>query len=99
MHSVLQLLQGLRDLVVLPLEQYQKDGRLIKGLQMGANRFTSSTAVSILELTHRLLGAVRFVAEIAFDVMSPEALIVTGDSVGNFTLIDSTISKSIVMAM
>ena len=44
MFSVLQLFQGIKDLILMPLEQYQKDGRLIKGLQKGANSFTSSTA-------------------------------------------------------
>jgi autophagy-related protein 2 len=38
MFSVLQLFQGIKDLILLPLEQYQKDGRLMKGLQKGANR-------------------------------------------------------------
>jgi len=78
MHSVLQLLQGLRDLVVLPLEQYQKDGRIMRGLQRGAGSFTSSTAVSLLELTHKLLGAVKFAAEVAFEIMSPEGAVVVG---------------------
>ncbi len=77
-HSIFQLLQGLRDLVVLPLEQYQKDGRLVRGLQRGARSFTTSTALSLLELTHRLLGAVKFFAEVAFDVMSPEGAVVQG---------------------
>ncbi len=78
MHSVFQLLQGVRDLLVLPLEQYQKDGRLVRGLQRGAHSFTTSTALSVLELTHRMLGAVRFVAEVAFDIMSPEGTVVQG---------------------
>eukprot|EP00096_Caligus_rogercresseyi_P000463 TRINITY_DN10923_c0_g1_i1.p1 TRINITY_DN10923_c0_g1~~TRINITY_DN10923_c0_g1_i1.p1 ORF type:complete len:827 (+),score=294.23 TRINITY_DN10923_c0_g1_i1:31-2481(+) len=73
MYSFLQLLQGVKDLFLLPLEQYQKDGRILRGIQRGANSFTASTALSILELTNRMLGLVKFMAEIAFDVMSPEA--------------------------
>ena len=78
MFSVLQLFQGIKDLILMPLEQYQKDGRLIKGLQKGANSFTSSTAMSFLDFTNRLLGVIKFVAEMAFDVMSPEGMVVQG---------------------
>ena len=78
MFSVLQLFQGIKDLILMPLEQYQKDGRLIKGLQKGANSFTSSTAMSFLDFTNRLLGVIKFVAEMAFDVMSPEGVVVQG---------------------
>ena len=78
MFSVLQLFQGIKDLILMPLEQYQKDGRLIKGLQKGANSFTSSTAMSFLDFTNRLLGVIKFVAEMAFDVMSPEGIVVQG---------------------
>ena len=78
MFSVLQLFQGIKDLILMPLEQYQKDGRLIKGLQKGANSFTSSTAMSFLDFTNRLLGVIKFVAEMAFDVMSPEGAVVQG---------------------
>ncbi len=78
MHSIFQLLQGVRDLIVLPLEQYQKDGRLVRGLQRGASSFTTSTALSLLEITHKLLGAVKFFAEVAFDIMSPDGHVVQG---------------------
>ena len=78
MFSVLQLFQGIKDLILMPLEQYQKDGRLMKGLQKGANSFTSSTAMSFLDFTNRLLGVIKFVAEMAFDVMSPEGAVVQG---------------------
>lgn len=51
--------QGLRDLVLLPIEQYQRDGRIVRGLQRGAQSFTSSTAMAALELTNRLVQAVQ----------------------------------------
>ena len=53
------LVQGLRDLLLLPLEQYQRDGRIVRGLQRGAHSFTSSTAIAALELTNRLVDAVQ----------------------------------------
>ena len=78
MYSVLQLVQGIKDLFLLPIEQYQKDGRLIRGIQKGAHSFTSSTAMSFLDLTNKLLGAIKFAAELAFDIMSPEGTVVQG---------------------
>ena len=78
MHSVLQLVQGLKDLVLMPVEQYQKDGRILRGLQRGAHSFTSSTAMSLLDFTNRVLGAIKFAAELAFDIMSPEGSVVQG---------------------
>ena len=35
MHSFLQLAQGIKDLFIMPVEQYQKDGRLMRGFQKG----------------------------------------------------------------
>ena len=78
MYSVLQLLQGIKDLFLLPIEQYQKDGRIIRGIQKGAHSFTSSTAMSFLDMTNRVLGVIKFAAEMAFEVMSPEGSIIQG---------------------
>ena len=78
MYSVLQLLQGVKDLFLLPIEQYQKDGRIIRGIQKGAHSFTSSTAMSFLDFTNRVLGVIKFAAEMAFEVMSPEGCIIQG---------------------
>lgn len=47
--------QGVRDLFWLPIEQFQKDGRIVRGLQRGANAFSTSAALAILELTSRLV--------------------------------------------
>lgn len=78
MHALLQFLQGLIDLFMMPVEQYQKDGRFVRGLQRGAQSFTSSTAVSFLDLANRALGAIKFTAELAYDIMSPEGAVVVG---------------------
>jgi hypothetical protein len=53
------VVQGIRDLFWLPIEQYQKDGRIVRGLQRGANSFTTSTAMAALELTNRLVQAIQ----------------------------------------
>lgn len=71
MHSFVQLFQGIRDLFWLPIEQYQKDGRLVRGLQRGANSFTTSTAMAALELTSRIIHLIQATAETAYDMVSP----------------------------
>lgn len=50
--------QGIRDLFWLPIEQYQRDGRLVRGFQRGANSFTTSTAMACLELTSRVIQVI-----------------------------------------
>lgn len=68
---MLVAVQGIRDLFWLPIEQYQKDGRIFRGLQRGANSFTTSTAMAALELTSRLIHAIQSTAETAYDMVSP----------------------------
>lgn len=55
----------------MPIEQYQKDGRIVRGLQRGANSFTTSTAMAALELTNRFINLIQLTAETAYDMMSP----------------------------
>ncbi|XP_006839573.1 PREDICTED: autophagy-related protein 2 homolog B [Chrysochloris asiatica] len=74
MHSLVQLVQGLRDLVWLPVEQYRKDGRIVRGFQRGAASFGTSTAMAALELTNRMVQTIQAAAETAYDMVSPGAL-------------------------
>ncbi|XP_053613848.1 autophagy-related protein 2 homolog A [Plodia interpunctella] len=71
MHSLLQLLTGIRDLVWLPVEQWRRDGRLVHGLRRGAASFTARTAVAALDITTRLLQLIQTTAETAFDMLTP----------------------------
>ncbi|XP_072350535.1 autophagy-related protein 2 homolog B-like isoform X1 [Scyliorhinus torazame] len=71
MHSFVQLVQGLKDLVWLPIEQYRRDGRIVRGLQRGAASFGTSTAMAALELTNRLVQTIQAAAETAYDMVSP----------------------------
>ncbi|XP_005990375.1 autophagy-related protein 2 homolog B [Latimeria chalumnae] len=72
MHSLVQLVQGLRDLVWLPIEQYRKDGRIVRGFQRGAASFGTSTAMAALELTNRMVQTIQAAAETAYDMVSPD---------------------------
>ncbi|CAO1344881.1 unnamed protein product [Diamesa serratosioi] len=71
MYSLLQLVQGIVDLFWLPIEQYQKDGRLIRGLQRGAQSFTARTALAALEIASRIIYLMQITAETAYDMVSP----------------------------
>ncbi|XP_045166071.2 autophagy-related protein 2 homolog A-like [Mercenaria mercenaria] len=71
MHSIVQLAHGVKDLFWLPVEQYRKDGRIIRGIQRGATSFSMSTAMSVLELTNRVVQGVQWCAEQTFDIVSP----------------------------
>ena len=53
------------------MEQYRKDGRIVRGLQRGAHSFTMSTAMATLELTNRFVQTIQYAAEMAFDMVSP----------------------------
>lgn len=58
-YSVFVVVHGVRDLFWMPIEQYRKDGRIIRGLQRGAASFGTSTASAALELSNRLVQAIQ----------------------------------------
>ncbi|CAB1337518.1 unnamed protein product [Coregonus sp. 'balchen'] len=62
---------GVRDLFWMPIEQYRRDGRIIRGLQRGAASFGTSTASAALELSNRLVQAIQATAETVYDILSP----------------------------
>lgn len=69
-YAFVQLFQGIYDLFWLPIEHYQKDGRIIRGLQLGAQSFSARTILAALEITSRLIQLLQFTAETAFDMVS-----------------------------
>ncbi|CAG9136613.1 unnamed protein product [Plutella xylostella] len=71
MHSLLQFVTGIRDLLWLPVEQWRRDGRLVHGLRRGAASFTARTAVAAIDITQRILHLIQATAETAFDMLTP----------------------------
>ena len=64
MNSIISLflflsVQGVVDLLWLPVQQYQEDGRIVWGLQRGTTSFASSTGIAVVELTNRVLYSVQ----------------------------------------
>ncbi|XP_064073916.1 autophagy-related protein 2 homolog A [Vanessa tameamea] len=80
MHSLLQIITGIRDLVWLPVEQWRRDGRLVHGLRRGAASFTARTAVAALDITARLLHLIQATAETACDMLTPSPALALGDA-------------------
>uniref|UniRef100_H2ZNI3 Autophagy-related protein 2 n=1 Tax=Ciona savignyi TaxID=51511 RepID=H2ZNI3_CIOSA len=74
LHSVVQFFQGVHDLFVLPVEQYKRDGRVVRGLQRGTSSFGASATMATLELTNKLVWLVQKAAETTYDVVSPPEL-------------------------
>ena len=73
MHHVTQLFQGVVDLVWMPLQQYQEDGRIVMGLRRGATSFTTSSGVAVVELTSRALQSLQSWAQLAYDLVAPSS--------------------------
>lgn len=67
--SVVNVGHGVADLVLLPMAQYKKDGRLSRGLQRGGTRFAKSTAMEAIKLGARLATGTQVILEHAEHVL------------------------------
>lgn len=73
MHSILRLCTGFRDLLILPIVCYRKDGQIVRGLQKGTRSFGTNTALAFLDLTGRAITTIQQAAELAYNLLSPSA--------------------------
>lgn len=55
----------------MPIDQYRRDKRLVRGLQRGAHAFSSSTAMATLDLANRFVSFIQSAAQFAHDVVTP----------------------------
>ncbi|KAI1732177.1 autophagy-related protein 2 like protein B [Ditylenchus destructor] len=71
--ALVHLAQGFRDLFAIPLNEFRKeDGHVVRGIQQGASNFGLSTATAAIDATQRLAYMVQGVAELAFDMVTPD---------------------------
>ncbi|KAI0636957.1 hypothetical protein C8Q77DRAFT_1095313 [Trametes polyzona] len=70
--SVVNVGSGVADLVLLPIAQYKKDGRVVRGLQKGANSFVKSTAMEAIRLGARLATGTQVILEQAETVLGAQ---------------------------
>lgn len=55
----------------MPIDQYRRDQRIVRGIQRGAYAFSISTAMATLELANRFVSLVQTTAQFAHDVVTP----------------------------
>jgi len=67
--SVVNVGSGVADLVLLPIAQYKKDGRVLRGVQKGATSFLKSTAMEAIKLGARLATGTQVILEQAEGVL------------------------------
>lgn len=67
--SVVNFGSGVANLVLLPFEQYRKDGRLVRGFQKGATAFARSTTLEALSVGARLATGTQVILEQAEAVL------------------------------
>lgn len=58
--------KGMADLVLLPVEQYRRDGRVLRGLRKGTRSFLRAITVETLHTSHRVAS---FVARTLDDIV------------------------------
>ena len=74
LRSIVNVGSGVADLILLPVEQYQKDKRLARGLQRGATSFTKATALEAIRVGARLATGTQVILEKAEAVLGTRFL-------------------------
>ena len=61
--SIVNVGSGVADLILLPIAQYKKDGRIVRGLQKGATAFVKSTAIEAVKMGAKLATGTQVILE------------------------------------
>jgi hypothetical protein len=77
--SIVNLGTGVADLVLLPIQQYRKDGRIIKGIQKGTSSFARATAIEAIKLSSRVATGTQVILEHADGFFSASSEPLTQD--------------------
>ncbi|EIW70236.1 hypothetical protein TREMEDRAFT_30206 [Tremella mesenterica DSM 1558] len=67
--SLVNVGSGVADLILLPIEQYRKDGRIARGVQRGAGSFVRSTGMEMMRLGARMATGTQVILEKAEGVL------------------------------
>lgn len=68
--SLVNVGSGVRDLVVIPIQEYQKDGRIVRSLQKGALAFAKTTTSELVKLGAKLAIGTQTVLQGAEDLLT-----------------------------
>lgn len=63
---------GMKDLVVVPMREYQKDGRIVRSIQRGAISFAKTTSNELVKLGAKLAIGTQTVLQGAEDLLSAQ---------------------------
>ncbi|EIN07297.1 hypothetical protein PUNSTDRAFT_144812 [Punctularia strigosozonata HHB-11173 SS5] len=78
--SVVNVGSGVADLVLLPIAQYRKDGRILRGMQKGTTAFMKSAGMEALRLGARLATGTQVILEQAETVLGGGSNTVTAET-------------------
>lgn len=73
--SLVRLGSGMRDLVVIPVQEYQKDQRMVRGLQKGAATFAKTTTNELVKLGAQIAAGTQSILESAEQAMGGQGAI------------------------
>ncbi|KAI8824336.1 uncharacterized protein EV422DRAFT_519800 [Fimicolochytrium jonesii] len=78
--SIVNLGSGIADLVLLPIEQYKKDGRILRGLQKGAKSFAKAATTETIKMGTKLAVGTQVLLEQADEILGGEGGGSNGDN-------------------
>lgn len=79
--SVVNVGSGVADLILLPIAQYKKDGRIVRGIQKGATAFVKSTAVEAIKMGAKLATGTQVILEQAEGILGGQFETITAEPV------------------
>lgn len=71
--SIVNVGGGLRHLVLVPIREYQKDGRIVRSISKGATAFAKTTGTELVKLGAKVAIGVQTVLQGAEGMLSPAA--------------------------
>jgi autophagy-related protein 2 len=71
--NIVNVTTGVRDLVVIPVREYKKDGRIFRSLQKGATTFARNTTSEVFRLGAKIAIGTQNILEGAETFLSPQA--------------------------
>jgi len=78
--SVVNVGSGVADLVLLPISQYRKDGRIVRGVQKGTTAFVKSTALEAIKMGAHLATGTQVILEQAEGVLGGKLDTITAET-------------------
>lgn len=88
--SVVNVGTGVAELVLLPIQQYQRDGRLGRGVQKGTTKFAKTTALEAVKLGARLASGTQVILEKAEHMLGTRPTSTSTSSPASDLLVEAT---------